>query len=228
MGKMTMSSRAALPSLLIALCAVLSGCAPSMDQEVRRLQARSYYDQGLKSWGDRQISSGLTSLKEAVRLDPDNAVFHNTLGVLLLYDLQKPAEAEPEFSKAVELDPSYAEAHHNLGLAFAEQGRYEQAIGAYRKAISLPIYPTPEVGYYNLGRAYTQTNRLREAEDALRTAIQLDPRLAAAHYQLGVVFTAAGRRDDAKAAFRRARDLEPTSPLGQAAVEALKTLGDGG
>ena len=198
-----------------------------MDQEVRRLQARSLYEQGLKSLADRQLSSGLTSFREATRLDPDNPVFHNTLGVLLL-DLRKPGEAETEFQKAVELDPSYAEARHNLGLSFAEQGRYEQAIGAYRKALTLPIYPTPEVGYYNLGRAYAQVNKLREAEDALRTALRLDPRLAAAHYQLGVVLTSAGRREDAKASFRQARDLEPSSPFGQAAVEALKTLGEGG
>ena len=48
---------------------------------------------------------------------------------------------------------------HNLGLSFAEQGRYEEAIAAYRKALSMPIYPTPEVGYYNLGRAYAQINK---------------------------------------------------------------------
>ena len=147
---------------------------------------------------------------------------------MVLLDLRKPTEAEAEFQKAVELDPNYAEAHHNLGLSFAEQGRYEQAIAAYRKAISLPIYSTPEVGYYNLGRAYAQVNRFQEAEDALRTAIQLQPKLSAAYYQLGVVLTATGRREEAKAAFRRARDLDPASPFGQAAVEALKTLGEGG
>ena len=223
---MTLSSDRALVFVLLA-AALLAGCSSSVDQEVRRLQARSLYEQGLKSLADRQLSLGLTSLREAVQLDPENPIFHNTLGVLLL-DLRKPGDAEAEFQKAVGLDPNYAEAQHNVGLSFAEQGRYDQAIGAYRKALSLPIYPTPEVAYYNLGRAYAQTGKLQEAEEALRTAIQLDPKLAAGYYQLGVVFAGSGRREEAKAAFRKARDLEPTSPFGQAAVEALKTLGDGG
>lgn len=227
MTQMILSSGRALASLFCVALLLLTGCASSKDEEVRRLRARSLYEQGLRSLADRQVSLGLSSLKEAVQLDPANPVFHNALGVLLL-DLRKPAEAQAEFQKAVELDPSYAEAHHNLGLSFAEQGHYEQAIVAYRKALSQPIYPTPEVGYYNLGRAYAQVGKPQEAEEALRTAIQLQPKLGAAYYQLGLVMTSTGRREEAKAAFRRARDLDPASPFGQAAVEALKTLGEGG
>ncbi|HEV8437312.1 MAG TPA: tetratricopeptide repeat protein [Methylomirabilota bacterium] len=203
------------------------GCTSTRSQEVQRLQARSLYEQGLKSLADKNMSSGLAALREAAQLDPDNPIFHNTLGIVLL-DLRKPAEAQAEFQKAVQLDPTYAEAQHNLGLSLAEQGRYEQAIAAYRKALSMPVYPTPEVGYYNLGRAYGLAGKLPEAEEALRTAIRLDPKLAAAYYQLGVVLTTGGRREEAKGAFRRARDVDPASPFGQAAVEALKTLGEGG
>jgi type IV pilus assembly protein PilF len=227
MAKMILSRASALTAILCVGVLLLAGCASSKDDEVRRLRARSLYEQGLRSLADRQVSSGFSSLKEAVQLDPDNAVFRNALGVVLL-DLRKPAEAETEFRKAVELDPGYAEAQHNLGLSFAEQGRWEQAIAAYRKALSLPIYPTPEVGYYNLGRAYVQIGKPKEAEEALRTAIELQPKLGAAYYQLGVVLTSTGRQEEAKALFRRARDLDPASPFGQAAVEALKTLGEGG
>src|ERR1700757_1665005 len=104
-------------SLLIAL----SGCASSTDEEVRRLQARSVYEQALKSLADKQVSAGLSSRREAVRLDPQSPIFRNTLGVVLLA-LRKPAEAEIEFRKAVELDPSYAEAQHNTGLSSADRG----------------------------------------------------------------------------------------------------------
>ena len=227
MGGMTLSTRCVLAGALLIGVVLITGCASSQDEEVRRLRARSLYEQGLRGLADKQISLGLSSLREAVQLDPENPTFRNALGVLLL-DLRKPAEAEAEFQKAVALDANYAEAHHNLGLSFAEQGRYDQAIAAYRKALSLPIYPTPEVGYYNLGRAYAQINKLSEAEEALRTAIQLEPKLGAAYYQLGVVLNSTGRREEAKSAFRRARDLDPASPFGQAAAEALKTLGEGG
>ena len=226
---MTLSSQRGLAGFVVAGSVLLlfAGCASSKDEAVRRLQARSLYEQALKSLGDNQISPALVALRETVQLDPGNPIFRNTLGVVLL-DLRKPAEAGAEFQKAIELDPGYAEATHNLGLSYAEQGRYEEAITAYKKALSLPIYPTPEVAYYNLGRAYSQRGRSREAEEALRAAIQLDPKLGAAYYQLGVVLTSVDRREEARGAFRKARDLEPTSPFGQAAIEALRTLGEGG
>jgi Tfp pilus assembly protein PilF len=215
---MIVSRGSALGSALVLGFLFLAACTSGTDEEVRKLQARALYEQGLKNLADKQVSQGFSSLKQAVQLDPSSPTAHNALGVVLL-DLRKPAEAEAEFQKAVELDPSYGEAVHNLGLSYAEQGRYEQAIVAYRKALSMPIYPTPDVGYYNLGRAYAQVKKYPEAEEALRTAIQLQPTLGAAYY---------GRPEEAKAAFRRARDLDPASPFGQAAVEALKTLGDGG
>jgi type IV pilus assembly protein PilF len=225
MCKMNLSRRRVLAGLLLAVGLV--GCASTADDEVRKIRARALYEQGLRSLSDKQVSLGLISLKEAVQLDPDNPSYRNALGVLYL-DLRKPAEAETEFRKAIQLDPSYAEVEHNLGLAFAEQGRYEPAIAAYRKALSLPLYSTPEVAYYNMGVAYTRLGQSREAEESLRTAIQLEPKLGAAYYQLGVLFSGSGRRDDARAAFKRAREIDPTSAFGQAASEALKTLGEGG
>ncbi len=227
MSEMSLSRVSALLGVLM-LGALLAACASSnKTEEVRRLRARALYEQGLRSLADQQISPALSSLKEAIQIDPENAIYHNVLGVVYL-ELHQAADAEAEFRKAVELDPGYGEAVHNLGLSFAEQGRYEEAIVQYRKAISMPIYPTPEVGYYNLGRAYAQINKPREAEDALKTAIRLEPKLGAAYYQLGVVLAGTGRRQEAKEMFRRARDLDPVSPSGQAAAEALKILEEGG
>src|SRR6266511_3273973 len=134
MGGMTLSTRCVLAGALLLGVVLITGCASSQDEEVRRLRARSLYEQGLRSLADKQISLGLTSLREAVQLDPENPTFHNALGVLLL-DLRKPAEAEAEFQRGVALDANYAEAHHNLGLSFAEQGRYDQAIAAYRRSV---------------------------------------------------------------------------------------------
>lgn len=213
--------------VLLVSVLLLAGCASAKEREVQRLQARAAYEQGVRNLDENRVSLGLAALKEAVQLDPDNAVFHNALGVVLL-NLRKPAEAQEEFQRAVDADSNYAEARHNLGLSMAEQGRLEDAVAQYRKALALPIYPSPEVAYYNLGRAYSQLKKPKEAEEALRAAIQLSPKLVPAYYELGVVLTGQGRRDEARAAFRSARDLDPSSPFSQAAVQALQTLGDGG
>jgi len=49
-----------------------------------------------------------------------------------------------------------------------------------------------------------------------------------AYYNLGLVFIAENRRDEARAAFRQARQLAPDTPVGQAALDRLKAMGEGG
>ena len=137
--------------------------------------------------------------------------------MVYLHYLSRPIEAQAEFQRAVDLDPSYAEALTNLGVTLAQQGRWEAAIAAYRQAVSLPIYPSPEVAYANLGWAYLNLNKPREAEESYRAAVQLQPRFSQAHYFLGVVLDRQGRKDEAKAAFRTAqgpRSRLPVRPKG--------------
>lgn len=227
MAKMTLSRQAAFLAALVSVAVLFSGCASTADLEVRRLQARSSYEQALKNLAEKRISLGLASLRQAVELDPDNPMYRNAVGAVLL-ELRRPDEALAEFQKAVEMDPGFAEAHHNIGASHAEQGKWEEAITAYRKALSLPVYPSPHNSYNNLGYAYLALGKRREAEDAFRAALQLEPTLLPSHFWLGVVLYQEGRRDEAKAQLRAARDLDPASPFGQRAQELLKALGDGG
>lgn len=228
MRRSRVSRRGLALALLLALLATgCSSTAQKKEADVRRLHARALYEQALTSLEDRRVALGMSSLQQAIELDPDNPLYRNALGVVLL-DLKRPAEAQVELEKALELDPAYAEARHNLGLCHAEQGKPAEAIAAYRQALAIPAYTTPEVAYHNMGNAYLLLGQLREAAEAYRAALQLDPKQVGSLYSLGVVLVREGRREEAKAAFRMARDLEPASPFGQAAVEALKNLGDGG
>jgi len=101
-------------------------------------------------------------------------------------------------------------------------------VGAYRKALELPRLTVPDLAHQNLGLALLHLKRYREAEQSLRFALSLDPQMQAAYYNLGLLFVAEQRTEDAKAAFRRARQLAPDSAFGQAALERLKALGEGG
>jgi Tfp pilus assembly protein PilF len=176
MWQMTVSRRwGCLCLFALGSALALAGCASTQDQEVQRLRARATYEQGLSHLSDKRVSLGLASFQEAARLDPTAPLYHNTLGVVYLHYLSKPIEAQAEFQRAIDLDPSYAEALTNLGVTLAQQGRWEDAIAAYRKAISLPIYPSPEVAYANMGWAYLNLNKPREAEESYRAAVQLQP-----------------------------------------------------
>ena len=213
---------------LCALAIVVAGCATaSQSSEVTRLQAQAVYERGLTHWREGQASLALSALREAVGIDPQTPTYRDALGLLYL-QLGRPDMAIPEFEQAAEIDPQYADTVFHLGTALAEQGRWEDAVGAYRRAISLPRLTTPDLAYQNLGLALYHLGRHREAEESLRFALHLDPQLQAAYYSLGLVLAAENRRDEARAAFRQARELGADSPFGQAAVRQLKDLGEGG
>jgi tetratricopeptide (TPR) repeat protein len=213
--------------VVAALALGFAACATAMVSPEQRLQARAAYERGLSHMRDRQPSPALTALQEAVSLDPQEPLYPNTLGLLLL-QLRKPDLALERFREATTLDPAYAEAHLDTGIALAEMGRWEEAIVAYRAAIARPTLNAPHIAHQNMGVALYNLKRYREAADELRFAINLDPRLESAYYNLGLVFMAEDRRPEALAAFRQARDLAPDSAFGQAALERLKALGEGG
>ena len=231
MASMRVSRRARLLRLLfpvLLMVALLPACATtSADDEMRRLEARSAYEAGVKSISEGRISLGLASLRQAAEVEPQNALYHNAVGAVLL-NVGRFPDAQAEFQKAVELDPTYADAYHNLGSTYAEQGKWEDAITAYKKALAQTIYTSPENTYNNLGYAYWALDRRKEAEDAFRAALQLEPKLVPSHFWLGVLLQKEGRKDEAKLHFQAARDLEPASLLGKRAAEVLKAIGDGG
>jgi tetratricopeptide (TPR) repeat protein len=84
---------------------------------------------------------------------------------------------------------SHAEAgklHNALGVVYKHQGRTEEAIKAYKKAIELREGHVE--AYYNLGILYREQGHFKEAEKQYRHALFLKPDFAHAHYNLGVLY----------------------------------------
>ena len=211
---------------LVLIAAVLvAGCAARVT-EMQRLQAQNSYERALTQINQGQSALALSSLQEATSLNPRMALYHDTLGMLLL-DLGRVDQAVAELNKALDIDPHRGDTYFHLGTALAEARQWDGAVAAYRKAIAQPSLTVTDYAHQNLGLALFHLGRYREAEDALRFALSLDPELQAAYYNLGLVMTAEKRPDEAKAFFRRARQIAPESPFGRAALERLRALGEG-
>jgi type IV pilus assembly protein PilF len=227
MEALKVSRRRGFALAVLGVGLTLAGCAGSdslQSPEIKRLQARSAYEQGLAAMGKREVPAALAAFQETIALDPSTPVYRNTFGLLYL-DLRRPDLALEQFQTAVKLDPEYADAHLYVGVAQAELARWQEAVDAYKKALALPTLTVPHLAHQNLGLALYHLKRYREAETALRFAISLEPTMEGPYYNLGLVYLAEGRREDARAAWQRARDLAPQSPFGQAARQRLKDLG---
>ena len=78
----------------------------------------------------------IAAFREAIRLKPDYAEAHSSLGLAL--GMQgKLVEAIAAYREAIRSKADYAEAHCNLGAALRSQGRYPEALAEFRKGHEL-------------------------------------------------------------------------------------------
>jgi tetratricopeptide (TPR) repeat protein len=116
-------------------------------------------------------------------------------------------EAGDRFSAITKKAPTSAEGFFNLGLVREEQGRFEEAIAALQKALTLK----PRMRGANLfgGIAEFRLNQLDKAVLSLKKETSLFPSDANAWMWLGVVQLAQERPEEAAGALDKAAKLAP-------------------
>lgn len=128
--------------------------------------------------------------------------------VLILSRLGRHADEERLSRGMVARDPVDSHALFHLGFALKSQGRSDEAIACFRRAIDLD--PSDSLTHSNLGDALQDRGRPEEAIASYRRAIELKPMNSHAHHNLGGVLEARGRFDEAIASYRTAIELTPT------------------
>ena len=113
--------------------------------------------------------------------------------------------------------PEVLLAHINLGLAYNEQGRTEDAISEFQTA--LLINPDNAPVHNHLGLAYKTQGRTEAAVKEYVRAIQIDPAYARPHNNLGIIYFEQRRTDEAMKEFLTAIELDPSQS------EAHRNLG---
>jgi tetratricopeptide (TPR) repeat protein len=129
------------------------------------------------------------------------------------------------WSDVVKKSPQKVRPHNNLGNALKHQGKIEEAIVHFNKA--LQINPGYSKAHNNLGTALASQGKTDEAIKHFGIALYINPNYAAAHSNIGVAL--AGRNEIEKAIvhFRAALRLKPNkanvhSNLGAALVRQGK------
>jgi Flp pilus assembly protein TadD len=81
--------------------------------------------------------------------------------------------------------PETPDVHNELGIALAEQGDINGAIGEFRTALQLD--PNSAQTQWHLGSALASNGDFAEAAEYLRSSVQLDPSNADARHDLDTV-----------------------------------------
>jgi cytochrome c-type biogenesis protein CcmH/NrfG len=132
------------------------------------------------------------------------------LAVLMVCAWQQTAywqNSETLWTHALACTTDNQVSHFNLGNALRFEGRMDEAIPQYQKA--LEINPNYAEAHLNLGMALFQKGRTDEAITHLQRAAQLKPGNAILIYNLGVAFQQKGRVDEAIACYQKALATNP-------------------
>ena len=114
-------------------------------------------------------------------------------------EISKPTTVAPTAPSASE--------HMDLGMAYYEQGKYDEAVAEFQAAIELE--PDDAEAHRNLGTAYLEQGELEEAVASYGQAIELDPDFGEAYGDLAGAYVNLGRLSEAIAAGEKAIELAP-------------------
>ncbi len=131
-------------------------------------------------------------------------------GMHALYQKQELARSIVHFQKAIELYPHYYEAYTELGLAFLDLEKLEEARQVFEKAIALN--PKYSRSYFALGSLLNRLKKYQEAEMVLKKGLEVEPSGWQGYYHLGVAYLKQGQAALATKNLQRARELYPNFP----------------
>lgn len=204
------------------VCLGLLAAAGCVSEE-RMKKAEGYYQEGVAVLNTDQ-QSAYVSFQKSLKENPRHRDAHYYVAFIYAYQ-EKFDQAEAEVREALRTDPDYPEAYNFLGQVLIKQNRRQEAIAAFRKATSYPLYSTPDVAYYQLGVALEMEGDMQNARQAFEDALKVTPHnvpQALVYLELGRVHYKLGEEGKAREALARAVALDKDKS-GAVSAEA-KTL----
>jgi len=126
------------------------------------------------------------------------------LSVLTIHQSLMWGDATKLFARAVKLYPDFYLAHIDLGAAYKEEGRNEEALVELKKAVEL--YPLPNT-FGVIGETEAELGNFGAAILAFREGIERHPEESELHYGLGQVYALMGESQKAMQSYERALEL---------------------
>jgi tetratricopeptide (TPR) repeat protein len=120
------------------------------------------------------------------------------------------------WTDCVRKSPGKERPQHNLGFAYYELGRLDEARQAFERALG--INPRYALSFYNLGLVCYQKKQYDEAIRHYRKASELNPGHAESIYNIGIAYYWKGRPREAARAYEEFLRVRPTYRNGHSSL----------
>jgi len=148
----------------------------------------------------------------AVAADPDSAQARLALGLALMRQPGRLADAAAAFQAALDLEPAAYRYQARAWLALVHLAQDDPAAALEEAQAAVELAPQSALAHGNLALARFFNGQAREAEREARKARQLNPDSVAARCALGQALLAEGDVDAAGRTAAQAVALDPTLP----------------
>jgi serine/threonine protein kinase/Flp pilus assembly protein TadD len=156
--------------------------------------AESYSIGDIRS--DERFAKVKAAALKAIEIDPTLGEPHAALaGTKDIYE-RDLAGAEKEYKRAIELNPNYATSYHWYGETLSEQGRFDEGLPIWKRALELDPFSLAIGTDYALEYLYYD-RKYEQAVDYLNKLVEMDPNYVRTHTYLTIVYETMGRYEDA-------------------------------
>ena len=193
---------------LLLLC-VVAGCASGRDKQPqfgKADPAAYHYQMGISYLDEENYTKALFELTEAEKHDPDNPELLYKLA-LAYVGKKRPDLAIPKYQKALQIKPSFTTARNDLGVAFIELKRWDDAVQQFKIVKDDLFYENNENATINLGLAYLGKGDYPKALEELRAISIVNPRNPLTRLSLGRTLFAMDKTELAIVEYKRAIEL---------------------
>lgn len=191
-----------------------------MLDEFQREEALVHFQRGLVLERANRVEEAVEEYRQAISCYPYLREAHDALG----FYYQRHgllAKAAEEFRVVANLEDDFLSSF-NLGYILLELGRYDEALVAFRRCVSLE--PNDPATHYEIGYIHFLQGNYHAALDQLQAPLRHYPEDWEVHNLIGSCRLRLAAYDDALAAFAEALRLAPR-PLAQAQViERISTV----
>jgi TolB-like protein/Tfp pilus assembly protein PilF len=150
-----------------------------------------YYSFYLAAMG--RLDEAVTVERRAQRLDPVSLIISTNIGRYSYY-ARRYEEAIKQCRATLEIDPNYFPARITLGLAYEQQGLYEQAIAEFQNALD---HSGGHMAMESLGHGYALAGKHIEALALIEELIDQSKRRYVSPHCLANIYLGLGEKDEA-------------------------------
>jgi tetratricopeptide (TPR) repeat protein len=130
--------------------------------------------------------------------------------------------AEKALLTILKIDKNNAAAYNRLGILYAKQKEYRDAIDCFE--IACTIEPTAS-SLHNLGLIYYETENYEKSVTAFEDALKLEEKMASRHIALAKAYEHTGNENLMLEHLERAAELEPTKETYTPLINAYRKYG---